>query len=792
MNNYLKHRPSNQNLLVVWLDTYIDNSSASHREALSEIEEILNTIHVFTNADECVDFLTEIINEKVFMIVSSTLDQGLVSCLQDLSPIYSIYVLQNDNGIYNLDITRSIKVKGLFHSINDICKSLKQDVKQCDDELPPISIISSYECSKHDLNELPPLFMYSQILKEILLNMDHHENAKEELVHFWYESYHDNEPQIRKIGEFERDYHAGLAIHWYTRENFVYSVLNRALRTFDVGIIVMMGFFLRDLHQQIKQRHDEQSKNRIEQTYTVYRGQAMYNDDFKKLCNSPNGLLSFNNFLSTSTDQAVSMMFCPIPLQDPNMTAVLFKIEVDPNLTCTPFVIVKDNTNFGDEQEILFSMHSVFRIGKIDQTNVELIQVELVLTNDNDKELKQLTDCMWKEIQGGTGWHQLGQLLIKIGNFDKAEELYQILIEQTNEQDMNIRPLLYNQIGLVKHRKGEIEDALQFYNKKFEIDEKSSVLNPNIATTYNNIASTYDNRGEYSKALEFYDKTLKIEKCFLASNDPELATTYSNIGATYKHNGKYSKALHYYKMALEICEKSPLPNHPDLVPIYNNVAALYYELERYSEALDLHRKALQIEEKSLPPNHWNFVITYCSIGLMHKKMNDCSQALILYQKALDIAKESLPKKHTYWATLYSNIAMVHCSQKDYSKALKVYYKTLEIEEDPRHPNRAELVTTYTNIGAIFDTKKEYWIALHYYQKALEISKNHLPPHHPVVANLYQNMGVAYYNIKDYQQALSSFERALPIFERSYPANHSRITDCKESIAQIRNKLSGRF
>jgi hypothetical protein len=48
--------------------------------------------------------------------------------------------------------------------------------------------------------------MYSQILKEILLDIESDENAKEDLIHFWYEKYHDKKAQLKGIGEFESKY----------------------------------------------------------------------------------------------------------------------------------------------------------------------------------------------------------------------------------------------------------------------------------------------------------------------------------------------------------------------------------------------------------------------------------------------------------------------------------------------------------------------------------------------------------------------------------------------------------
>ena len=102
------------------------------------------------------------------------------------------------------------------------------------------------------------------------------------------------------------------------------------------------------------------------------------------------------------------------------------------------------------EDEILFSMHTVFRIRDIKPMgeNNRLFQVNLSLTSDNDKDLRALTDRVREEIEGSDGWDQLGELLLKMGQFDKAEQVYAALLEQATG-DSEKAPI-YSQLGRVK------------------------------------------------------------------------------------------------------------------------------------------------------------------------------------------------------------------------------------------------------------------------------------------------------------------------------------------------------
>lgn len=54
----------------------------------------------------------------------------------------------------------------------------------------------------------------------------------------------------KKIKQFECDYSPDKAIWCYTRKSFIYQMLNRALRLSQADTILMIGFFIIDLHQQ--------------------------------------------------------------------------------------------------------------------------------------------------------------------------------------------------------------------------------------------------------------------------------------------------------------------------------------------------------------------------------------------------------------------------------------------------------------------------------------------------------------------------------------------------------------
>lgn len=467
LQTHITERPLNvQNFILIWLDSYIDESSANFKHSFTQLRRIVNNIDTFTEVDKCIDFLTEIKDEKVFMIMSGTLARQLTSIIHNIPQLYLIYIFCGDRVNHQMWTSAWAKIKGIFTQIEHLCNLLEQDTKICDHVLIPISIISTNDYSTGDSNELESTFMYSQLLKEILLTIKYDENAKEAMAQLWREQYRNN--------EFEQDYYRHSPIWWYTRDCFICQMINRAIRLQEISTILKVGFFIRDLHKQIEQLYIRPSGK-----LTAYRGQGLLNSDFEKIRIRQGALLSFDSFLSTSIDRQVSLFYAESSRENPELTGILFQISIDTTFTSTPFVSLDNVSFFGDsEKEILFSMHTVFRIGQIIPIEDRLWLLELTLTSaDHDQELKQLTQYMREEIKEGTGWHQLGALLYKMGNFDKAEEIDQILLRETsknNEEELNH---LYNQLGCIKDSKGSYEEALQFHQKTLQIKQKYLPLN---------------------------------------------------------------------------------------------------------------------------------------------------------------------------------------------------------------------------------------------------------------------------------------------------------------------------
>jgi tetratricopeptide (TPR) repeat protein len=505
-----------QNFHLVWLDRRIDElNDEDCRNSITKLRQVVNTVNTFVDVDECIDFITDI-KETAFVVISGELIQNVISILQDISEVYHVYVFCDNNVPHGKWAKEWSKVSGAYTDITSICKALKTTAQEYDYNSASISYIKkTHGTANQNLDTLDPSFMYTQILKEILFTIDFDQVHIDEFIAYCREQFVNNTIELKKVDTLQKEYHRDQAISWYTNTVFLYSMLNRALRTMEADLIVNMGFFVRDLHNHIARLHYEQyGGHHHSDSFTVYRGQGLSHTKFNELETTQGALISFNNFLSTSLDRAVALAFAESTISNPDLIAVLFEINIDPSISSTSFANVKNVSYFQGEEEILFSMHSVFRIRQlkqIEEENKRLWQVDLTLTSDHDPQLYELTKSMQEATEGPTGWFRLGLLMMKVAQFDKAQQVFEMILDRTTDETE--KGQIYHYLGWIKMDQGKYTEAIIYYENSLKINQTTLPANhPDLATSYNNIGAVYCTMGDYSKALSYYEEHLEIKK----------------------------------------------------------------------------------------------------------------------------------------------------------------------------------------------------------------------------------------------------------------------------------------
>ncbi|CAF4637399.1 unnamed protein product, partial [Rotaria sp. Silwood2] len=192
-----------------------------------------------------------------------------------------------------------------------------------------------------------------------------------------------------------------------------------------------MGFFIRHLHNHIMQLHRDQQGS-MPSRFQVFRGQGLPMEDFEKMKKSKGGLMSFNNFLSTSRNRKISLEnFARPATRNGTSVGILFIMNIDTAVctkSSTPFAEVSQVGYYKDkEEEILFSTHTIFRIDRLERIEENhtdrLWQVNLTLVGNQDYDFNKLTANLRKKFTWVTGLARFADILINLGESQKAEHL---------------------------------------------------------------------------------------------------------------------------------------------------------------------------------------------------------------------------------------------------------------------------------------------------------------------------------------------------------------------------------
>ncbi|CAF1660076.1 unnamed protein product, partial [Rotaria magnacalcarata] len=235
-----------QNYLVMWVDGSIDENNDDCRSTLTKLRTVVSDVNVCTTPEGCIKFLNEIDDGKAFIISSGTLGQHLVADIHGMPKVDAIYIFCGNKARHESWAKDWPKIRGVFTSIKPICESLKKVAHECDHDSIPMSFVPKQVVAEgaagpdqKNLDHLPPSYMYSVIFKDIILEIDDDDKKSMNTLKVYCRD--QNIPE-EEINDFKRKYRQKSPVWWYTKEIFLYGMLNRGLRSLDMEAMTKLGF----------------------------------------------------------------------------------------------------------------------------------------------------------------------------------------------------------------------------------------------------------------------------------------------------------------------------------------------------------------------------------------------------------------------------------------------------------------------------------------------------------------------------------------------------------------------
>lgn len=571
------------------------------------LQSSANFIRQFDEIQSFNEFLSTLTHEIAILIVH----ESLVDSIEDLTGFYSVYVLSKRN--QSIEKSHS-NLRGNYRNLKMISSEISSEILHETDLIPTDSD-----------------WVYSQVLKEIILSKDNEGNLQKDFLDFCRLHYQNNPVELNLIEQFEKDFQPMKIISWFTRNCFLRKIVQRALRTLEIDLLFKTRFVVQLINQQIKQNQFKE---------IVYRILRVSTDQFKAMKENDKPFISFGAFLDCSLTKPTSNS-----KSEPEKETILLQIQTNSGMNIEQIRHSQSNT------EILLPFDSVYQIDSIEQINEHYSIISLTMIDKDNAKYQELTNEMRSEVEAPVIIIQLGKLLLINDYYLQADYLARLVFDDQSFKD---NPTLLASLAAVHHLLGSHDNKQNNHlAARLQFEQSLKIFlsfvpedNQILSATYNNIGSMYYQDDEHDQAIIYHQKALQ---CQLKATSPDIdaiATYSGNIGAVYLDQKKYDQALFNYKRSLQILQQStPGGESPAVAMIYDRIASVYWRMERPEDALPFYQKALQLELKYLPDDSHKISVSYFNLSTAYAKLNRLDEAIDAAEKSVQQLLKSVPPDH---------------------------------------------------------------------------------------------------------------------------------------------------
>jgi tetratricopeptide (TPR) repeat protein len=224
-------------------------------------------------------------------------------------------------------------------------------------------------------------------------------------------------------------------------------------------------------------------------------------------------------------------------------------------------------------------------------------------------------------------------------------------------------------------REGRIKDAISVLEAALRVDERSFVINHNLALTCYDVPKMEDPHTEYLAQAEYYCARAIWMNDFTHVSKKYEAGTYDLMGNIYFYQSRYVDAKREFLRSLEID-----PNEPFVLC---NLGSTYYNLDDWVCAAEEWKKAIESEKSYMKTekkgdkgsdDELQYVVTvvrkpishqsHMFLGMLYLKQDLIDKSLAHYESAAAIdPKNPAP---------YLDMGKIYQRKGDQDKALECY------------------------------------------------------------------------------------------------------------------------
>jgi len=274
----------------------------------------------------------------------------------------------------------------------------------------------------------------------------------------------------------------------------------------------------------------------------------------------------------------------------------------------------------------------------------------------------------------------LGEQYRKLHRFPKALKALQEVEQLCGQiEDQTKIAECYNEIGMVYHKKAELQKALRYFEQALEIDRAAfGDQHPDVATDLNNLGTAWNELGEHHKAIEYYDQALDIDCAAFGEQHPNIARDLNNLGEAWRELGESRKAVAYHEQALDIDRAAFGEQHPDVATDLNNLGIAWNNLGESRKAIEYNEQALTIDHAAFGEQHPNVARDLNNLGLAWNDLGESRKAIEYNEQALAINRAAFGEQHPDVARDLNNLGITLAQLGELQQAQECYQQALVI------------------------------------------------------------------------------------------------------------------
>ncbi|CAF1218958.1 unnamed protein product [Rotaria sp. Silwood1] len=768
---------------LVWYDTSLRLTNQDIINTKQALRSVNDYVLLFDDEEKCVHYINSIHTDNSFMVIFGASSTTFLPRIHELKQVKIICIFCMNGEAYKSLLNDYSKVIGICIEQEQLVTCLKKAIRSF---LQNPSLISLMKNNTKQETHLDAVYAHDfkkqQLIKNIILRMPQTPQSKQNFIDYCRFYYQGNQKVLSDIDYFNEHYESPChAIYFYTRDSFVYRLMNHTFRIQDPQLLERFHFYIVDLSQSLKDGFEKlktSSSSSEQKTLTLYRGHKFTKEEYSRfrLCE----YVTFNSYLSTSSNIEVAKLYYETAdnqiSSETDLVTALFLIEVDLmslNNNTVIFANIAEESNFPEEYEYLFDFGATFEIISINDNNrtIKMIisdkphHVSSIQLN-NAYLYKYASQETIDQIDHDPPPANFAEYLVKIDKSLKRLDAFEDFILKTSINDENYQTASKcciegcdlpridpNSLYARECRKlnpdnpytdeytNAYKQAIKYFHAFHNYTSDDS-----IQWSLRALGFTYYKIDNYEQAQKYFLEALKV------NHDPiNLATCHHFLGCIYGKLSNYVESMNYFNKVLEMKDIIKLPF----------IAATYCQMAIFeSQNKEKEYLSQQMTKKEYLSNALNIYqqtneelsILYCRselLGLEHEATRDNSINILDHYFKYCQDNQIVSK---LIAELYASIGRECFEYLDYDQALDCCMKSL------LHVSNNE--SCHKIIAHIHIRKKNSELAIEYLEKTLKLINDSRKK-----VTWFLLIGMEYFKRNNFNMALSYLEASASECEK---------------------------